>query len=161
MGREQHPAARFRRKPEQGIAGRRDFTFKVVDGRASDDAAFEGGGKGRFVHDAAARRVDEDRAGLHGSEPRRVHKAARGVHERAVQGDDVADGEQFVEIDAPDAVLLREILGPEDVGGHDRCPEGRKAGASARPMPPSPTMPTVAPNSSQAPRSRMRSRACA
>lgn len=66
--------------------------------------------------------------GLHGSEPRRVHKAARGVHERAVQGDDVADGEQFVEIDAPDAVLLREILGPEDVGGHDRCPEGRKAG---------------------------------
>ena len=45
-----------------------------------------------------------------------------------MQGDDVADGEQFVEIDAPDAVLLREILGPEDVGGHDRCPEGRKAG---------------------------------
>ena len=65
---------------------------------------------------------------LRGSEHTRVHKAARGVHERTVQGDDVADGEQFVEIDGPDAVLLRECFGPEDVGGHDRCPEGRKAG---------------------------------
>ena len=31
--------------------------------------------------------------------------------------------------DAPDAMLLREIFGPEDVGGHDRRPEGRKAGS--------------------------------
>jgi hypothetical protein len=57
-------------------------------------------GERRLVDDAAPRRIDEDRIGLHQSEAARIQHAARLLIQGSVDADDVAGAHELVEFDA-------------------------------------------------------------
>jgi len=76
-----------------------------VEGQAAEVATLEGGDDGLGVDEAAARRVDQDGALLHLGQRVLVDDVARRLHEGAVQADEVALGQQGVQVG-----VLAELL---------------------------------------------------
>lgn len=67
----------------------RRLVHKDVKPRSGDAATIQRLGKGSFVHNCAARRIDKERSGLHQVKALRIHKPAGLVRERAMQRDDI------------------------------------------------------------------------
>ena len=71
---------------------------KNVKPRSGDAATIQRFGKGSFVHNCAARRIDKERSGLHQVKALRIHKPAGLVRERAMQRDNIGIFEKRVEL---------------------------------------------------------------
>src|SRR3546814_5438009 len=84
-----------------------------VEAGAGDAAGPKGPGQGRLVHQPAARGVDDERALLHGSELRRPDQVAGCRRQRAVQGDDVALGDDGLEGRVERAHAVDALIGGE------------------------------------------------
>lgn len=84
---------------EEGVIRWDGFGGEDVAGGAGDLSVVEGGDEGGFVDDAAAGDVDEVGGGFHFGELGLADEVAGGVRQGAVDGDNLAGGEQFVEGD--------------------------------------------------------------
>ena len=83
---------------EQRVILFRRLVHKNVKPRSGDAATIQRLGKGSFVHNCAARRIDKERSGLHQVKALRIHKPAGLVRERAMQRDDIGIFEKRVEL---------------------------------------------------------------
>ena len=92
MRREQQP----RRSNERGARPER-LVFEHIERGAAEAAVPQHRSQGRFVHDPAARRVDQDCVALHQRKAVAADQPARGVGERQVQRHDVAAPQELVE----------------------------------------------------------------
>ena len=117
----------------QRVVGRRRLGVRDVERRAGDAPLVQGGDERRLVDDRAARRVHEDRGGLHDRQRRGVDEVVRGVGEREVQRDDVGARERRVEVGVAADRLDLEPEGARALGhrGADAPrPDEREPGAA-------------------------------
>ena len=144
-------SSRFGQPASGDPAGER-LLLEHVERRAAQAIRPERGGDRRFVDDAAARRVDQYRAGLHAREARGVDQMPRRGDQRHVQRDHVGLGEQRVEAARPpcrSAVQTSDAAAICASKPITLMPSARARRPARRPMPPKPTMPSVLPASSR------------
>ena len=106
-----------RRQIEQGIGRIGRLLGKHIEGDSAYFAALDRLRERRFVHDTAARAVDDPHAVFHQGELRGGDQAARLIAERGVNGDEVAAAEQVVQGDRLHAHAARHLFRHEGVVG--------------------------------------------
>ena len=90
----------------EGIVGGGRLGLLHVQAGPGDDAVLQGGDEGGLIHQSAPGGVDEAGGGLHFGQGIGVDEVAGLVAEGAVEGDEVAAGEQLVQPHIAHAVVL-------------------------------------------------------
>ena len=109
---------------EQRVVERRRLAFPHVEPGAADMAGLERFEQGHLVVDAAARRRDEQRAGLHPLQCARVDHADGVRRARAMQRHDVGARQQVLQRNGRGAAPADLLFGQVRVGGKHAHAEG-------------------------------------